>query len=69
MIDISRLSREQKLHLLEQLWDSLTSTQEDMPLWDWQRELLDRRLDELERDGNLGVPAEEVLARLRGRNE
>ena len=66
MIDISGLSREERLDLLERLWDSLTATQEDVPLLDWQRELLDRRLDELEREGPVGISAEELLGRLRG---
>jgi putative addiction module component (TIGR02574 family) len=69
MIDIHALTREEQIELLERLWDHLTSTQESVPLLDWQRELLDRRLDEFERDGDYGAPAEEVLARLRGRNE
>jgi putative addiction module component (TIGR02574 family) len=68
-IDIDGLTREERLDLLERLWDSLTETQENVPLWDWQREELNRRLDEFERDGDLGTPAEEVLGRLRGRNE
>jgi hypothetical protein len=41
----------------------------DVPLWDWQRKELDRRLDELEQDGPVGIPAEELLGRLRGRTE
>jgi putative addiction module component (TIGR02574 family) len=69
MIDISGLSRDQKLDLLEQLWDSLTATQEDVPLWDWQRELLDRRLDDMEREGPVGISPEELFERLRGRHE
>ncbi|MFN8634720.1 MAG: addiction module protein [Chloroflexota bacterium] len=69
MIDISGLTREQKLELMERLWDDLTSSQEGIPLWDWQREELDRRIDALEHDGILGKPADEVLARLRGRDE
>jgi putative addiction module component (TIGR02574 family) len=69
LIDISGLTREERSDLLERLWDSLTANQEDYPLWDWQREEPDRRLDAFERDGIYGVPVEEVLARLRGRDE
>lgn len=65
MIDIATLSPEERLRLLEQLWDSLSPTPEAIPLTETQREELDRRLDELERDGPTGVPAEEVLNRLR----
>jgi putative addiction module component (TIGR02574 family) len=69
VIDIDGLSREEKLALIERLWDSLTSIPEDFPVWDWQRELLDRRLAGFEHDRDLGTPAEEVLSRLRGRHE
>ncbi|MEO8133281.1 MAG: addiction module protein [Betaproteobacteria bacterium] len=64
MIDISTLSREEQLQLLEKLWDSLSSTPGAMPLTDAQREELDRRLDELDREGPTGIPAEDVLGRL-----
>jgi putative addiction module component (TIGR02574 family) len=69
MIDIDSLSRDEKLDLLERLWDSLSETHDDLPLRDWQRDELNRRLDQFERDGDLGTPAEEVLGRLRGRDE
>jgi putative addiction module component (TIGR02574 family) len=65
MIDIATLSQEERLRLLEQLWDSLSATPEAIPLTEPQREELDRRLDELERDGPTGIPADEVLNRLR----
>lgn len=61
-IDIGRLTPEQRLRLLEQLWDSLTD--DEVPLTSAQREELDRRLDELEREGPRGIPWDEVLTRL-----
>jgi len=63
-IDIGRLSPEQRLRLLEQIWDSLSDN--DIPLTEAQREELDRRLDDLEREGPRGIPWEEVLDRLQG---
>jgi putative addiction module component (TIGR02574 family) len=60
-------SREEHLQLLEKLWHSLSSTPEAIPLTDTQREELDRRLDELDREGPVGIPAEEVLGRLHTR--
>jgi putative addiction module component (TIGR02574 family) len=69
VIDIDGLTREEKLELIERLCDNLTSTQQTIPLSEWQREELNRRIDEFERDGDDGLPAEEVLARLRGRDE
>jgi len=65
MIDIATLSQEERLRLLEQLWDSLSATPEAIPLTDAQREELDRRLDELDREGPTGIPADDVLNRLR----
>lgn len=67
MIDISTLSADERLELIERLWDSLLSTPEAVPFPESHREELDRRLDELDREGPTGVPAEEVLSRLRSR--
>jgi len=55
------------LHLLEGLWDSRSATPEAIPLTNAQCEELDRRLDELDRDGPVGIPSEEVLRRIRSR--
>ena len=63
VIDVEKLPPEERLELLERLWDSLSD--EDLSLTNAQREELDRRLDELERDGPHGIPWEEVLDRLR----
>ncbi len=67
-IDIANLSAEERLRLLEELWDSLSATPEAIPLTNPQREELDRRLDELDRDGPAGIPWEEVLRRIRRRS-
>ena len=66
-IDISRLTPDERLELLEQLWDSLSSTPDAVPLTDAQREELDRRLDEIDRDGPVGIPWDEVMRRIRSR--
>ena len=64
-IDIARLSPEERLELLDALWESLSVTPEAIPLTNAQREELDRRLDELDREGPSGIPWEEVLRRIR----
>lgn len=66
-IDIASLSPEERLQLLEALWESLSATPEVIPLNNAQREELDRRLDELDREGPTGIPWEEALRRIRGR--
>jgi len=64
MIDISRLPPEERLDLLERLWDSLSADPDSIPLTDAQRDELDRRLDDLDRDGPTGIPADEVSGRI-----
>ena len=66
-VDIANLSAEERLRLLEELWDSLSATPEAVPLTSAQREELDRRLDELDRDGPTGIPWEDVLRRIHSR--
>ena len=66
-IDITALSPEERLALLERLWDSLTPTPEAIPLTNAQRAELDRRLDDLDREGPVGVSWDEMLDRVRNR--
>ena len=54
MIDITSLTAQERLELLGRLWDSLSSHPDALPLTDAQRAELDRRLDELDRDGPTG---------------
>ena len=66
-VDIASLSTEERLRLLEELWESLRATPERIPLTSVQREELDRRLDELDREGPAGIPWEEVFRKIRSR--
>jgi len=66
-LNVEELTTEERLRLLEDLWNSLSQTPEAIPLTADQREELDRRLDDLERDGPVGIPWEEVLRQIRSR--
>jgi len=66
-IDIASLSIQERLRLLDELWESLSQTPEEIPLTKAQRVELDRRLDDLDRDGPVDIPWEEVLRRIRCR--
>ena len=66
-LNISDLNPEERLHLIEELWDSLTEKPETVPLTNQQREELDRRLDDLEQSGPVGIPWDEVLQQIRSR--
>ena len=67
-LNITDLSPEERLRLIEELWDSLTDKPEAVPLTNAQREALDRRLDDLERSGPEGIPWDEVLQQIRSRS-
>jgi putative addiction module component (TIGR02574 family) len=68
-IDISTLTVEQRLELLDEIWVSLYETPQAIPLTEAQREELDRRMDEVDQDGPDGIPWDEVLRRLRSKSE
>jgi putative addiction module component (TIGR02574 family) len=64
---LRELPIEQRMQLVEDLWDSIAADQKALPLTDWQRTELDRRLDTYEADGDQGRPAEQVVADIRKR--
>jgi putative addiction module component (TIGR02574 family) len=61
-MEIDELTPEERLALIERLWDSLSDN--DVPLTDAQREELDHRLDALDREGPVGIPWEQVYKEL-----
>ncbi len=71
-LDIEKLSPDERLELLEELWDSLRKEPSSVPLTPAQQQELDRRLDDLEADIEsgvpLGIPWGEVLQRIRNRS-
>jgi putative addiction module component (TIGR02574 family) len=68
-IDISLLSREERLRPLEELWDSFESNPEDLPLTEPQRSELRGRVAAMDRTGNKGIPWEEVLRQIQARKQ
>lgn len=68
---IESLGKEERLRLLERLWDSLSRAPGDVPVTEAQRAELHRRSEGLDRDRTggrvLGVPWDEVLRQLRAR--
>lgn len=60
-IDISNLSKEDKLVLLDELWAELERDPSPLQLSNKQRLELDRRLDNLDKEGPTGLTWEEVL--------
>lgn len=67
-LNIGDLSPEERLRLIEELWDSLNDKPHTVPLTNAQREELDRRLDDLERSRPEGIPWDQVLQQIRSRS-
>ena len=65
-LNIDKLNPEERLRMIEELWDRLSGQPERVPLTDSQRQELDRRLDDLERSAPAGIPWEDVLSQIRG---
>lgn len=55
----------ERMQLVEVIWDSISAAPESLPLTQWQRDEVDRRLAEYEADPSSGCSLEEVFARVR----
>jgi putative addiction module component (TIGR02574 family) len=63
--NLRKLPLEERIRLVEDLWDSIAADQSALPLTPDQRAELDRRLDAYEADRDAGRPAEDVIADIR----
>jgi putative addiction module component (TIGR02574 family) len=64
-IDIQHLNPSQKLDLIAQLWDSLPSSTESIPIPDYHRQELEQRLAAADVTPSAAIPWEQVRKRLR----
>ncbi|NIR43949.1 MAG: hypothetical protein GWN53_06040 [Gammaproteobacteria bacterium] len=58
------LSIEEKIEYVQSLWDHIASDVEKVPLADWQKQLIEERLKDLEDNPDSGIPWSEVRADL-----
>ncbi|HEY5896719.1 MAG TPA: addiction module protein [Burkholderiales bacterium] len=63
--EILALPPDERMDLVEAVWDSLAAVPEALPLYEWQKEELDRRLEAHEADPDGGAPWKEVIDRIR----
>lgn len=61
LADILELSVAERIQLAEDIWDSVAEVPESVSLTEAQRQELDRRLAEYERDPNGGLPWQVVI--------
>ena len=62
------LSVEQRLELIGELWDSIPDSIDALPVPDWHREELERRLAMADADPDASIPWEEIKRRLHNKS-
>ena len=67
MDSIKHLSVAERVRLVQDIWDTLQPTAEELPLTAEQSQLIDGRLEEHRRDPASAIPWEEVKARIESR--
>ena len=65
-LGIDRLSVDERLQLIDEIWDSIDEESADPKIPESHRDELDRRLDAYREDPGAGSSWEEVKARLTG---
>lgn len=61
MQELSQLPVSERLELVQELWDSIEKDRAQLPVQDWQREIVNARLAELESgDPGLELTIEEL---------
>jgi putative addiction module component (TIGR02574 family) len=66
-MSFDHLSVAERLDLITAIWDSIPDTTDAMPIPEWHRQELERRLADCEAHPEASIPWEEVKARLRRR--
>jgi putative addiction module component (TIGR02574 family) len=66
-IELSTLSVSERIHLVEDLWDSIAAETGEVPLTEAQVAELERRLADMDRDPQAGDSWETVRARVERR--
>jgi putative addiction module component (TIGR02574 family) len=66
MPEFDQLTVSQRLDLISLLWDSLSESVEELPVPEWHKEELERRMAEADATPESGIPWEQVRSELRG---
>ncbi|MBM4064501.1 MAG: addiction module protein [Planctomycetes bacterium] len=67
--ELRKLSNSEKLLLINELWDSLSSQEDVLPVTESHKKILDERLKEHEANPEQGSTWEEVKSRILKKNE
>ena len=66
--ELQKLPLHERLQLVEDLWDSIALEDVNLDVPQWQRDELDRRDGELQRNPGLGIPWATAKDLIRGRH-
>jgi len=66
-LDIDQLTVPQRLELIALLWDSIPDSLDALPVPEWDRQELERRLAAVDAAPETAIPWGEVRTRLRGK--
>ena len=66
-VDIESLNPEDRLLLIERLWDSLDDSEASFTLTTAQQQELDSRLDRIDAGDDAGIPWEKFMSELKSR--
>jgi putative addiction module component (TIGR02574 family) len=64
-VAIKQLSVAERLDLISELWDSIPDSVDELPIPEWHREELERRLAAADANPGAAIPLEEVRQHLR----
>jgi putative addiction module component (TIGR02574 family) len=64
LTELRALPVAERLKLIEDLWESIETDADALPLPDWHRSEIDRRLDALNAGDSVGAPWDEVRRRI-----
>ncbi|WP_028573110.1 addiction module protein [Desulfonatronum lacustre] len=64
-LELRQMPVDQRIRLVENIWDSIAADQHLIEMTDAQRELLNIRLDAFESDLDYGTDAKTVMERIR----
>src|SRR5581483_1087556 len=67
MPEIQQLTKEEKLQLVEDLWDAIAATPDDFPVSDQEKKLLDQRLEAHLASPEAALTLDEFKNRLTGK--
>ena len=67
MSKFQQLTIQERIRLVEDIWDSIAISADQLPVTETQKRELDRRIDRYLAEGSDGIPAQQVVADIRKR--